>query len=399
VWFAAEHPRGTARKDGVVRNPPRLLGPSFVLLTVMLGACGATTTPSAAVLPPPVPPSALAGVAKAELAGSPPKTFIALDDQVGAGNQPVALYDASTGKVIAKVLGGSLAGMNVVSLALDTSGSLWVTFDRGPAYANDSLGGDPQPNSCANDVVRVNLTTGRSVTVLSTGDNELVEGAWPSPDGRFYVYMSSGCANSYFNGHLTVVENATGRSWTIGAALPRCHSLSAPAWTPDSRSLIVTYGAATPIGDTPLGACPQWRSAQLVVVNALDAQGGLSGTATSADSSCVFSSATALGSGVVGLEHCNASSADSDGQYIDGPARLVIFDAQMHAQTRIPLGECNDGSELAADPTGTAILVSAYLYCPGATQPETKLWSYTRAGLALLTQVPGDGDPLTDITW
>ena len=379
-----------------MRHRQRRLGLACGLLVLLLSACGAGAS---APDTPPAPPSALAVVTADQFAGAPPATFIALDDQGGVSDPPVALYDAATGKVISRILGGSLAGMSIVGLALDASGSLWVTYSRGPVYQNDTFGGDPKPDSCGNDVVRVDLATGRSTTVLSTGDNEVVDGAWPSPDGRYYAYMSSGCANSYFNGHLTVVDIATGRSWTIGAALQRCHSLSQPAWTLDSRSLVFAYGAAAPLDGMPLGGCPPPHPAQLVEVNALAGQGGIAGTSASPDPTCNFSSATVLTTGPVGLEQCNVSSTDQTGNYIDGPARLVVFDAQLHAQGRVPIGECNDGSELAADQAGSAVLVSAYLYCPGTTQPVTRLWSYSTTGLKPIAQVPGDGDPIGDITW
>ena len=210
---------------------------------------------------------------------------------------------------------------------------------------------------------------------------------------------SSSCADSYFNTHLTVVNVATGNAWTLGTGLQRCHLLSAPAWTPDSTSLVVAYGAANTSTNTPLGVCSPWDPARLLVVNALHKQDGLAGASVPPDPSCEFSAVTATATGPVALEHCNASSSDSNGEYIDGPARLVLFNATLHAESRVPLGECNDGGELASDHTGSGFLVTAYLYCPGTTSPVTKLWRDTSLGLTPLDQVPGDGDPLTKITW
>lgn len=376
------------------RVPARLAG---LAAAVGLAGCGAGAIPAPPV--PPAPPSALATVPATTVAVGPPATFVALDDRSLIGNQAIALYDSRTAKVISKLLPGTLDGMSVVSLAVEGSDFLWVTYNRGPVYANGSLGGDPQPDSCANDVVRLNLATGRSTTVLSTGDNEQVTGAWPSPNGQLYVLGVADCASSYFNTHFMVVDTTTGRSWTIGAALSRCHTLSAPAWTQDSRSLVVAYGSANPIGDTPAGACPQWNPARLVVVDALTEQGGMSGASASADPSCELSSTAAMVSGPVGIEHCNASSTDSNGQYIDGPARLVVFNPKLRVEARVPLGECNDGSELAADQTGGAVLLTAYLYCPGTTSPMTALWSYTASRLTPLARVPGDADLIADITW
>jgi hypothetical protein len=379
-------PPALLSRSGKVRTQQRTVRVLLGLLAAGLTACGA-----------PTPPTALSAVTRADLAGTPPATFIAVDDQ--NGNQSVALYSSTTGKVISRLLSGSLDGMSVVNLALDGRGFLWVTYDHGPAYANSTLGGDPQSNSCANDVIRVDLATGRSTTVLSTGSDELVTGAWPSPDGRMYVYADSGCANSYFDTHFTVVDIASGSTWTIGAGLQRCHLLSNPAWTPDSRSLVVAYGASTGDSNMPLGACSQWTPARLVVVNALNAQDGLSGLSAAPDPSCEFHAATAMAAGPIGLEHCNASSNDTSGGYVDGPARLVVFNTQLRAESRIALGECEDGAEVAADHAGSAALVSAYLYCPGATSPTTTLWRYSSSGLTPLTQVPGDGAPHDDITW
>lgn len=383
-----EPPARLPRTVKAVLTPLRTVRVVLALLAAGLTACGSS---------PPAPPTALSAVTRADRAGTPPATFIAVDNQ--NGNLSVALYNSKTATVISKLLSGSLDGMSVVNLALDGQGFLWVTYNRGPAYANSTLGGDPQPNSCANDVIRLNLATGRSTTVLSTGSDELVTGAWPSPDGRMYVYADSGCANSYFDTHFTVVNIATGSSWTIGAGLQRCHLLSDPAWTPDSRSLVVAYGSSTGDSNMPLGACTPWTPARVVVVNALSAQDGLSGLSAAPDPSCEFHAVTAMATGPIGLEHCNASSNDSSGSYTDGPARLVVFNAQLHAESRVALGECEDGSQLAADHSGSAALLSAYLYCPGVTSPVTKLWRYSSSSLAPLTQVLGDGAPVTNITW
>jgi hypothetical protein len=374
------------QRSGKVRTQQRTVRIALGLLAAELTACGA-----------PAPPTALSAVTRADLGGTPPATFIAVDDE--NGDQSVALYNSTTAKVIAKLLSGSLDGMSVVNLALDGRGFLWVTYNRGPAYANNTLGGDPQPDSCANDVIRLNLSTGRSTTVLSTGNDELVTGAWPSPDGRMYVYADSGCANSYFDTHFTVVNIATGSSWTIGGGLQRCHLLSDPAWTTDSRSLVVAYGASTGDSSMPLGACTQWAPARLVVVDALNAQDGLSGLSAAPDPSCEFHAVTVMAAGPIGVEHCNASSNDPSGSYVDGPARLVVFNDQLHVGSRVALGDCEDGAQVAADHAGSAALVSAYLYCPGTTSPITTLWRYSPSALIPLAQVPGDGAPLDNITW
>jgi hypothetical protein len=92
---------------------------------------------------------------------------------------------------------------------------------QGARLRDDVAGGDPRPDTCANEIDEVHAGTGRVTVFLRTGDNILISGPRPSPDGTRLVYTESPCA-AYFDAHLRVTDLTSGRSWTIGQSLPRC---------------------------------------------------------------------------------------------------------------------------------------------------------------------------------
>jgi hypothetical protein len=104
----------------------------------------------------------------------------------------VALGDVRTGAVVRRLLPASAGGgMQVSGLALDRAGDLWIIYSKGPAYGGDVAGGDPRPYTCANEIDEVHAGTGRVTVFLRTGDNVLISGARPSPDGTRLVCTPS----------------------------------------------------------------------------------------------------------------------------------------------------------------------------------------------------------------
>jgi hypothetical protein len=87
--------------------------------------------------------------------------------------------------------------------------------------------------------------------------------------------------------------------------------------------------------------------------------------------------------------------------YLDGPARLLLYDSKLHLVRQLPLGQCTDGDQLSSDLSQTQVLVSAYLYCnpPGTTQPVARLWNYRDGVLHPITKVPGGGSNFMLMTW
>lgn len=211
------------------------------------------------------------------------------------------------------------------------------------------------------------------------------------------MYTESACA-AYFGAHLRVTDLGSGRSWTIGQSVPRCHLLTSPAWSANGRDLLVGYGPPGQAGYSgPQGTCPAWSAGRLVQLDALTGQPGLTGTTVRADPGCQITSvAGGTGGGMLAIEGCGTAP-----DYTDGPARLLVLSASAHLVRRLSLGTCTDGSDLAVSQAGTSTLISAYLYCnpPGHPGPVTRLWEYRGGTLRLITSIPGDTSGASMMSW
>jgi hypothetical protein len=246
------------------------------------------------------------------------------------------------------------------------------------------VGGDPAPHSCANEIIVVNRATGRLRTYLRTGNDILISGAVPNPDGHLLAYSESGCTNAGFSTHLRISNLTTGSSWTIGARLAGCYLLSGPAWSTDGRSLLVAYGS-------PKDMCGGIGAERLVELP-LRPQAGLTGRAVEPAKGCdIRSAASVAGGGAVAFEACG----------LHGPARLLVLYHAFDVVRRLPLGRCSDGNALASDFAGRDVLVSAYLFCnpPGHPGPVTRLWTFDGSALHAVTKVPGGVLAFSQMTW
>jgi len=87
--------------------------------------------------------------------------------------------------------------------------------------------------------------------------------------------------------------------------------------------------------------------------------------------------------------------------YLQGAARLLLYDHSLRLARQYSLGRCTDGNDLSSDASGTAALISAYLYCnpPGNKQPETRLWSYIGAVLRPIVRLPQGTLAFAQMTW
>jgi len=214
------------------------LGSAVLLAVAVLGAgCGSATAGRAAGIPAPAGSALKPSPAAAPPGGTrQPSRFISLrfapkrlQASGTAGFLEVAVSGTRTGATIRLLLPDGSHGLQVTGLARDRSGNLWITYSRGPYSGGGVAGGDPRPDSCGNVIAILHAATGRITTFLRTGDNVLISGAVPSPGGRLLAYSESGCATGYFDSYLRVTDLGTGRSWTIGQGLPRCHLITSPS--------------------------------------------------------------------------------------------------------------------------------------------------------------------------
>jgi hypothetical protein len=197
------------------------LGSAALLAVAVLGAgCGSVPAGRAAGVPAPASSAPLPPAPAAPPGGSrQPSRFISLrlapkrlQTSGTVRFLEVAVSDTRTGAITRRLLPDGSHGLQVTGLAQDRSGNLWITYSRGPASNGHTLGGDPRPDSCGNMIAILHAGTGRITTFLRTGDNVLISGATPSPDGQLLAYDESGCATGYRDSYLRVTDLGTGRA-------------------------------------------------------------------------------------------------------------------------------------------------------------------------------------------
>jgi hypothetical protein len=301
-----------------------------------------------------------------------------------ASNRNISLVgatDVRTGRLIQSIHPVPWDGMQVMDTALDGRGHLWVTLSVGPMLRNGTMGGNPQPGSCRSEILDLDPSGDSSRVVRATSD-ELITGAAPSPDGNRVAYRTGGCATSYFNQSIRVDDLSTGTHVSIGAGLEPCHQLGAPRWTMDGRRLAFTYGPPDPkqvgrwTGSGRGESCAEPLPSTLTVVAADRTQPGMNGMTVAAPNQyCEFATATPDAAGYAAVEVCGVA-------YVTGPVRLIRFDPHLRAVGATPLGSCADGTQVAADHSGTHLLISSYQFCnpPGTGSPRTLVFTAAASG-------------------
>lgn len=364
---------------------------------LLLAACASGTSQPGAAVPGTKP----TGPAATPLPGwrVSPGQFVSLrfaprDEQTSGpgGFLEVALNDVRTGAIIRRLLPATTgSGLAVTGLALDRSGDLWITYSKGPAYGGDVASGDPHAHTCANQIDVVHARTGVVTVFLRTGDNVLISGATPSPGGQRLVYTESACTG-YLDSYLHVTDLGTGRSWTIGQQLPDCHLLTSPAWSADAKTLLMAYGPSSqPASSGPSGVCSQWWAGRLVQADSGAGQPDLAGRTVHPDPGCQITSVADTAAGdVLAIEGCRTAP-----EFLDGPARLLVLTGSR-ITSRLAIGECDDGGEIALNHGGTSALFSVYMSC-GAK--GTRLWQYHDGTLRPITSIAGDTAGASMLTW
>jgi len=313
------------------------------------------------------------------------------------GSEVIAISDAHSGDLVSVVHQLPWAGMNADGLSVDRSGHLWVTLSKGPDCSSNVAGCGPVPHSCASEVLDITPATGQVRTVLRGGNDELIGDATRSPDGRQVAYLHSGCATFYFDNDLRVRNLATGHEVDIGGALPSCHVLSDPHWTPDSTHLVLTYGAASTFSYAGSnGTCSSPQPAELLVVAASTPQSAITGSRLDADPGCEIQDGVPTVNGYAAVEHCGDPPT-----FIQSVVQLVEYNPALRLVTRTPLGHCEDGASIAVDQSGADLIAATYQYCnpPGTAQPETLVTTINGGGEAPILEISGDELMIDQLAW
>ena len=286
-----------------------------------------------------------------------PGTFFAVMPWANSAVDAVALL---TGKPVCQVAPANRDGLTVSGVSRTNHGSLLVTYSRGPACTSGVNGCGPKPHTCGAEVVEVALSNGHSAVVWRVGRDELLRDAALSPDGTTVVAKASPCVPSYFNDHLLVRVAATGRSWTIGAGVPRCHWIGAPSWTSDGHHVLITYAA--PEGMKPYtgadGTCTEFGDASLVRVDATRPSAQITGDIARPPHGCTWSTASVAATATYAIQACGSRIANR----LDGSVRLVQLDTALRPVRHWLIGACTDGNNVAADAI-KGVILSAYLFC------------------------------------
>jgi hypothetical protein len=236
-------------------------------------------------------------------AGHSEPSFFAVDQ---AQQGDVVEVSAETGRVLRSLIGGGRHGRRVSGLSRLDATHLLVTFATGPACTSGVNGCGPRPGTCGAEVDRLDIATGRLGQVWSLPVTVRLTSAQASPDGRDVAALVAPCVPSYFNDHLVVRRLSNGRTWTIGAGVARCHSLSPASWSPDAKTLLVTY--APPAGKTPYagsdGTCTTPGVPQLRRLDAHQDQPLFAGQAVQARTGCVYQASSTGSTGTYAVEAC-----------------------------------------------------------------------------------------------
>jgi hypothetical protein len=264
--------------------------------------------------------------------------------------------------------------MKAQGASVDRDGDVWATYAKPASELGHVMGGNPQPHTCANEVIVLRARgTPRVSAWLRTGDDVTLGQAVPSPDGRLLAYTEEGCSTAPNGQFLRVTDLRARRSWTIGQRLPGCHPFTTPAWSADSRQLAEGYAAANlPYLDVG-GVCTGPQTERLLLLDARVPQPGASGRVSSPDGNCQVQSAAGLAGGeTLALEQCGRSTDPSKDF-----AALVPFSADGRPGRQVSLGPCSFTRQLASDSDGRHILVSAAVDCTNSAASATyRLWSY-----------------------
>lgn len=314
-----------------------------------------------------VPTVAIAILALAGSGGSTPKTFVSLWRAPG-GQTVLESFSLSDGQPIAQL---AQVPEETGQPQQGAESMVWLTTGHGPRSRSNVLGGDPEPDSCAADVARLDLADGVSTVVLSFPSSVQAEDAVPSPSEDDIAMLAGQCARAYSNEHLLIDDLRSGRRWTIGAGLAPCHSISRPSWNPAGTKLVFAYAPAQPSNQAPdsgrsdygAGFCSEPRPGEVAIVAAQRGAPSLSGARLiRAPHGCSYETAIFDRWGIAAAEACERGSepgyAHGNESHPMGDAYLVQLDGRGRVTLRLPLRREANPVTLSTVPHGAPVLVS-----------------------------------------
>jgi hypothetical protein len=321
----------------------RVATPLVVLaaLSSVLAGCGGARAAKGGVVYRVVPGRGLSASTFAEV------------DVFGVG----VLADLRTGRQIRTLLPARRGRFQLVDLARDAKKALVATYGGGPRCTSGVAGCGPKPDTCGGLVVRLDPAAGKLTKLAQFGSDTQVVATRPNAAGTELAILVAPCVPSYFNQHIEVLRIADGATWSIGAKLPRCHSLGPPAWIDNGADLLMSYGAAE--GSRPYdgsdGTCSQSQPSVLLKVPAQSGQPGLTGIRRSDTPHCSYTAVASQGSAIYAISACATYRRTA-------PDVLEKLDSALHPVGHWSVGQCEDGDSLALNPSGS-VLLSAYLFC------------------------------------
>jgi hypothetical protein len=324
-------------------------------------------------------------------------SFISLWPACACGKKTVleqfSIKDGDPFGALASVVTGS--GAHVAHPHVDTRGDVWLTFSSGPRCTSGIAGCGPAPNSCSGTAVRFDPTTGSTTTELTFPSSILVSDTLPSPDGRLVAMTTGGCATSFFNEHVVVRDQRSGRQWTIGADAAPCHALGDPAWNPSGSQLVFPYGPSVLSRHAHVtgGTCQAPRFSRLVVVPAGRSSQTAAWKLIPAHHGCSYQAATFDRWGIAAIEGC--VQGEPSGQYSvnGGNAYLVQLNARHHVMLRLKLARGYNEGDIANDPRTGTVLVSEYQGANQGIPVFNWVWQFDGHTLRTIRRFPNEDAP------
>lgn len=340
--------------------------------------------------------------------------FVALWNELAQPGGPVVEdMSMSTGKPLQTVYTPP-SGWAVGVPFTGTHGDLWITLTRGPLLRSaGTAGGDPEPGTCAGEVIRLNPANGRASVVMTSPDNVAIADAVPSPGGHRIAYLAGGCATSYFDMHLVVRSLVTGSQQAHLASLTPCHGLSPPSWSAHGRRILLTVSPSTlPAGSPAVASetCQAPAAGELDVLTSsgpgtqtrppstLTSRGP--GTMTEAPGGCSYAGAVFDAGGIAAVRVCGLQADDYMG------AGYLVQLSRSTSELSVDALEPFDGASLMTNESGQ-VLVDEYepptysgtLGHQVQTGPFDWVWTFDGKTLHLVARYVAHATAITGATW